>query len=58
MALTECQDQLKKSRDQLVDTEVKLFDLQTWFAIENEGNSEADANLRLPMHRGTQCSKK
>ena len=32
MVLTECQDQLKKSRDRLVDAEVKLVELQTWFA--------------------------
>ncbi|PSS21315.1 Filament-like plant protein [Actinidia chinensis var. chinensis] len=45
MALTECQDQLKKSRDRLVDAEVKLVELQTWFATENEARIAVDAEL-------------
>ncbi|KAA8547055.1 hypothetical protein F0562_003484 [Nyssa sinensis] len=42
MALTECQNQLKKSRDQLKDTEVKLAELQTQLAMANEARRASE----------------
>ncbi|KAI8029552.1 hypothetical protein LOK49_LG01G02515 [Camellia lanceoleosa] len=45
MALTECQDQVKISRDQLMEVELKLVELQTRLDMANEANSALEAEL-------------
>ncbi|CAL5368813.1 unnamed protein product [Camellia sinensis] len=45
MAVTECQDQVKTSRDQLMDVELKLVELQTRLDMVNEANSALEAEL-------------
>uniref|UniRef100_A0A5B6ZQZ5 Putative filament-like plant protein n=1 Tax=Davidia involucrata TaxID=16924 RepID=A0A5B6ZQZ5_DAVIN len=46
IALTECQDQLKTSRDRLKETEVKLAELQTQLTMANEARRASEGELQ------------
>ncbi|KAL2504683.1 Filament-like plant protein 3 [Abeliophyllum distichum] len=57
MALTECQKQLKTSRDQLKETELKLVDLETQLSMVNESKRAAELEVEAANEKLTKSTK-
>ncbi|CAI9763383.1 unnamed protein product [Fraxinus pennsylvanica] len=57
MALKECQKQLKTSRDQLKETQLKLVDLETQLAMVNEAKRAAELEVEAANEKLTKSTK-